>query len=262
MSTKYITMAADETLWVCTTTGNQLGELIKDPAAWVQLNAPLAQPSVTGHYFIEFSTSTPADGSLVIRGMSGTALIIVSGHETALPAFAANLGISTNPAQFWSTLDSVLASKLEFPKIEFFLLREFNRLFVHLQLNPDKQFIAVFMSAIAQDQAGYIAWLQNTTGIVPRELKELLPNGAINIMPMSKLTIIPKGTYKGGAMQDARMFFENLSAVLCPEEFPNLVACGGADGPIVEDTTSGTTAEPELIFIKMYCMEEGVVPGP
>ncbi|MBL8066754.1 MAG: hypothetical protein JNM34_12990, partial [Chthonomonadaceae bacterium] len=76
MSTRYIPMAEDEELWIVKTESGALAELLDDPGTWIEDNAPEAEPSMSGHYFIEFSTSTPSEGGLVVKGMSGTALVI------------------------------------------------------------------------------------------------------------------------------------------------------------------------------------------
>lgn len=259
MSAKYIRMAADEELWICDTEGPQLAALLNDPGTWIEENVPNAEPSMTGHYFIEFSTSRPDDGKLIVKGMSGTALIIVTGHEIAHATFATGVGLPPEPEGFWSSLDQALASHLKFPVIEFFLLREFGRIFVHLQINPDRGFLATFMSQIAQDQVSYINWLQDTTGVVPRIVREVLADGTQRELPMSSLRIVPKGTLHDGPIQNARMFFENLSTGICPAWAPYPVACDGADGPIYIDASGQTVAELELIFLKVYCTSE---PGP
>ncbi|MBL8048254.1 MAG: hypothetical protein JNJ45_06185 [Chthonomonas sp.] len=261
MSTRYIPMAEDEELWIVKTESGALAELLDDPGTWIEDNAPEAEPSMSGHYFIEFSTSTPSEGGLVVKGMSGTALVIVTGHDDAIPTFGPGVGMTaTNLATFWENLDAALATHLEFPNIEFFILRETNSVFVHLQINPDRGFLAMMMSAVAQDQVGFLNWLQDTSGVVPRELREIAKDGDITMLPMSSLRINPRGTTGGGGMRDVRMFFENLSGGLCPDEFPNLVACEGAEGPIISSTPALTVAELDLIFLKAYCVEE--VPEP
>lgn len=259
MSAKYIRMAADEELWICDTEGPQLAALLNDPGTWIDENVPNAEPSLTGHYFIEFSTSRPDDGKLIVKGMSGTALVIVTGHEVAHATFARGVGLPSDPEAFWEGLDEALATHLEYPVIEFFLLREFGRIFVHLQINPDRGFLATMMSHIAQDQVSYLNWLQNTSGVVPRVAKEVLEDGTQREIPMSSFRILPKGTIHGGPMQDVRMFFENLSTGICPPEAPYPVGCEGADGPIYIDPNGLTLAELELIFLKVYCTSD---PGP
>jgi hypothetical protein len=261
---RYITMAGDETLWLYSATPEDLTSLFTDPGGWVQTNIGNRARSATRNYFVQFAT-LPAggDGSLLFTGISGTSMIIVTGHEGATADFNDGLGLQSGD-QFWDSLDATLLEMRSTTEVEFFVIEDEGKVFVHVELGSNSAFLASLMSATANDEAGFLKWIQNTNGTLPRSAKSISEFGTTTPIDLGAISLIPRGTFQGGASQEVKMHFENLAPGSCPPSCPILVACNGTQGSILSGSVAGSdlVCQLDTIIIKLYCETIGGMPCP
>ena len=261
---RLVTMAGDETLWLYSANPEDLTSLFTDPGVWVTANIGNRARSATKTYFVQFATRPgDGDGDLLFTGISGTSMIIVTGHESAAERFNEGFGLSSG-SDFWDSLDDALLKIHSTTEVELFVIEDEGKIFVHVELGSDSAFLATLMSATANDEQGFLGWVLNTGGSLPRSAKAISEDGSMTPIEMGSVTLIPRGTHRGGASQEVKMHFENLTAGLCPPSCPILVACNGTQGSILE----GSVAEQNLvcqldtIIIKLYCETIGGMPCP
>ncbi|MEQ1822267.1 MAG: hypothetical protein ABL949_07145 [Fimbriimonadaceae bacterium] len=261
---RLITMAGDETLWLYSASPADLTTLFTDPGSWVTTNIGNSARSATKTYFVQFATRPgQGDGEMLFTGISGTSMIIVTGHEGAAERFNEGLGLSTGSG-FWASLDAALLKIRSTTEIELFVIEDERKIFIHVELGSDSAFLATLMSATANDEQGFLDWVMNTSGPLPRSAKAVNEDGSMTPIDMSAITLIPRGTFGGGASQEVKMHFENLSAGLCPPTCPILVACNGTQGSILAGTVAdgNLVCQLDTIIIKLYCETIGGMPCP
>lgn len=255
---KYIEIASDDIRWLYKANASSLSEMLTNPGEWIASNIPRAESARTGSYFVAFSSLPSGSGEISISGVSGTSLITVEGFDSMVSVFANEFGIPEDPDQFWQNLDNVLAPLLEFNAIEFIVVPDQHRFFAHMQVAPNTAFIGMLLSAIAMDQEGYLEWLTNTTGIIPRSARLVDAEGKTTPIEVSQIRIIPRGTGDNGPVQPLDMFYETLTPGKCPQEFPTMIACSIDEGMTIEEVQEQGLpywyVEIDKVLVKMYCV--------
>lgn len=257
---KYIEIASDDVRWLYQADPSSLSAMLTNPGEWIATNVPRAESARTGSYFVAFSSLPSGSGEISISGVSGTSLVTVEGFDSMVSVFANEFGVPEDPDRFWLELDNVLAPLLKFNTIELIVVPDQHRFFVHMQVAPNTAFIGMLLSAIAMDPEGYLKWLTDTSGIIPRTARLVDADGKVTPIEVSQVRILPRGTGDGGPVQQIDMFYETLTPGKCPEEYPTMIACSITEGMTVKEVVENGLpywyVEVDKVLVKMYCVRE------
>lgn len=207
MSPRYIPISDDDQFWLAACPPSELKTLLGDPTAWIREQVPNATPSMSGSYHIQMRDLPPGRGGLFVTGISGTEVIDIEGTDNIVEQLSSGYDLPPNRDLFWQHLDEVILQHRPEARLDFTLVPDIGRFYMHLEMIDSLEFGSILMAATARDQGRFVNWL-TSLGPLHRVAHTLDEGGQLKEIPVSKIKVVPNGTTAGTVPLPLRLSFQ------------------------------------------------------